>query len=72
NNADALKALQTAIDEFSKDYEDSGSFTKQKMVEVDGDDYYIGKDAQRHQTVTESYAIPVEPIVIKNVKVNKY
>lgn len=72
NNADALKALQTAIDEFSKDYEDSGSFTKQKMVEVDGDDYYIGKDAQRHQIVTESYAIPVEPIVIKNVKVNKY
>lgn len=63
-----LQELQTAIEAYigAGDEEDV-DFTTVKKVTVDEDDPYVGD-----QELSQSYDVPVEPIVIKSVTVSKY
>ncbi len=72
DSVDELTALKDAIAayisaNFPEDEEDAPSFTNAVSVHYGQGDLFIGDD-----DLTVEYDVPVEPIVIKSVKVTKY
>ena len=68
-SVETLETLQSAVSEYiSTTYgEEGGSFTNEITMEVSEDDFYVSNDG-----LTETYAVPEQPIVIQSVKVKKY
>lgn len=69
DSVEVLDDLKEAIDEYIEDeYEgNTEDFAPTAKVVVDEDDRYVGSDKESHE-----YSVPVEPIVIKSVKVKSY
>ncbi len=62
-----LQNLKTALAECEAEYDEGGSFTIEKEISVDEDDYFVGESDNK-----ATYNIPETPIIINYVKVNKY
>ena len=67
-SVDDLESLQAAIESYIDDnYDDAEEFTTAVVMDVDGDDAFVG-DHENEKT----YQVPNEPITIQTVTVKKY
>jgi len=66
-NHDALQSLKEAVEEYKANYDDANSFFKTQTMKVDRDDPFVADE-----DLEETYSVPVLPIIIEEMKVNKY